>query len=72
MLELGANYFVLHASGREEDKNIGVSVNGHRRGSASAAWRRGLAGVVLSTVQRRKKKISSFSPPEMVSRAGSA
>jgi hypothetical protein len=27
-LEMGANHFALHASGREEDKNIGVSVNG--------------------------------------------
>jgi hypothetical protein len=71
-LELGVNHFVLHASGHEEDKNIGVAVNGRRRGSALAARRRGLAGVVLSTVQRRKKKISSFSPPETVSRAGSA
>jgi hypothetical protein len=71
-LELGANHFILYANGCEEDKNIGMSVNGRRRGSASAARRRGLAGVVLSTVQRRKKKISSFSPPETVSRARSA
>jgi hypothetical protein len=49
-----------------------VSVNGHRRGLASAARWCGLAGVVLSTVQRRRKKISSFSPPETVSQAGSA
>jgi hypothetical protein len=33
----GANHFVPQASGREEDKNIGVLVNGRRRGSASAA-----------------------------------
>jgi hypothetical protein len=49
-LELGANHFVLHASGHEEDKNIGVAVNGRRRGSALAARRCGLAGIVLSTV----------------------
>jgi hypothetical protein len=42
------------------DENIGVAVNGHRRGSTSAVRRRGLAGVVLSTVQRRKKKTLLF------------
>jgi hypothetical protein len=26
----GANHFISLASGREEDKNIGVSVNGRR------------------------------------------
>jgi acid phosphatase family membrane protein YuiD len=56
----GVNHFVSLASGREEDKNIGVSVNVCRSRSASAAQRRGLAGVVLSTAQRRKKKTLLF------------
>jgi hypothetical protein len=46
----GVNHFASLASGHEEDKNIGVSVNGRRSLLASAARRRGLAGVVLSTV----------------------